>query len=368
MANNPAVQARIDAARAKALENAGKPALVANKKILTPEELEQHLLSIPTLAEQDIDEADHVIIYGDPGTGKTTAAGLLAEFYNILWFDGDKGLKALKYNLHPQMLQRIHAIRIPDNTATPIFVDTMLKVVTGRAVKICLEHGAVDCPICARSSDSKRFDIALNNLPDNWVVVMDSQTQFRASAMAQVFYKVTGNKLADTDDFWRGSGDEVFAYWGSLKNIVEKFGNYVKDLQCKFVSISHGELVEMEDKVTRKMVPVAGSDKSSGTFAKYFGTVVQAKLVNNKVQFVTSNTASNNVQTKSRSNVALEKEAIPSLLHVFCPSRAHELLKGSYNEWFFNKQGAKPPIAAMPMPKEIIQNEPRTEPEPSGSE
>jgi hypothetical protein len=360
MAMTPAMQAKIDEAKKRTAERsgngaAGKPVVTINK-LLSKEEIEESILSVPNLLESDIDETDHVIIYGDPGTGKTTAAGLLAEFYHLLWFDGDKGLKALKHNIHPEMLRRIHAIRIPDNTATPLMVDTMLKVVTGRQVKICLVHGTVACPICARNAESKQFTVALNNLPDNWIVVMDSQTQFRASAMAQIFYKVAGGKHDDVDDFWRGTGDEVFAYWGALKNIVEKFGNYVKDLRCKFVSISHGELVEMEDKVTKKMVPVAGSDKSSGTFAKYFGTVVQAKLVNNKIAFVTSNTYSNNVQTKSRSNVKLEEEKIPSLLHVFCPAKADELLAGSYNEWFFGKridEKTKKPIP-MPQPKDII--------------
>src|SRR4051812_24482082 len=101
-------------------------------RVVTQDDLSKALLAMPSLSETKINEMDHAIVYGEPGSGKTTLVGLLSEFYYLLWFDGDKGLTALKHNLHPDLLKRIIPIRILDNTATPNFCMTMLRVITGK--------------------------------------------------------------------------------------------------------------------------------------------------------------------------------------------------------------------------------------------
>lgn len=323
------------------------------QKVLSPEDLAAGLLTLPTLAETQIDETDHVIIYGSSGTGKTTAAGLLSEFYNLLWFDGDKGLTALKHNLHPEMLKRIVPIKILDNTSTPNMVNTMLRVVTGRQVSICLGHGIVDCPMCKQEGKPSAI-VAIGKLPKNWVVVMDSHTQFYASACVIAQSKIAGKALADTDDGFHGN----FDFWAIVRNAVDKFGNYVKDLPCKFVDISHETLTETEDKMMKKLVPIGGSENASRNYAKYFGTEINSKIVNGKIVFYSGATASAGIQTKSRSNVALELKATPSLLHVFNATEADKLLKGSYNEWYY-KEGWLPKekrTKPMPQPKGILSN------------
>jgi len=328
------------------------PKIVAPKQ-LTSEDLTAGLLALPSLLETSIDEVDHIIIYGKSGTGKTTLTGLLAEFFNILWFDGDKGMTALVNNLPSELLQRIHPIKIPDNTLNPIMVGTMLRVITGRPTKICLEHGAADCPNCT-SIEKKKITVALNALPRNWVAVMDSQTQFIASALAQCHYKVNKKQLGkDTDDFWSPSGGDVFDYWRYMRSISEKFGNYVKDLECQFVAIAHDmDITEGEGASKRLIatVPGSGSEAASINYARYYGTEVLAKKANYKLNYITSATYSNTEQTKSRANVKLEEKKIPSLIHIFRPKEAEELLKGSYTEWFFSDR--KLP---QPKPKGIIE-------------
>lgn len=354
MITDPKAHAAIAAARANLA--APKP-VITPPKIFTQDEIVNSILTIPTLSETSIEEVDHVILYGEPGTGKTVLAGLLAEFFHVLWFDGDKGLTALINNLPAELTQRINVIKIPDSTMFPIMISTMLKVITGRQVNICIEHGSIDCIVCSKNPEAKKTTLALNQLPKNWVVVLDSQTQMVASAMAQVHYKINPSAVGkDIDDYWRGSGDEVFAYWGALKNIMDKFGNYVKDLNCQFVAISHETLVEMEVKGEKKIAPVSGSDNSSRSYAKYYGTQVHAKKSNFRITYSSSATASNTVQSKSRANVALEKEQTPSLLHIFRPKEAPELLKGSYNEWYL-AEGWKPKAErklVAPKPKEIL--------------
>jgi len=99
------------------------------------------------------------------------------------------------------------------------------------------------------------------------LAVMDSQSQFIASALAQCHYKVNKKQLGkDTDDFWSPTGGDVFDYWRYMRNISEKFGNYMKDLECQFVAIGHDmDITEGTGENTRVIatVPVSGSEAAS---------------------------------------------------------------------------------------------------------
>lgn len=317
---------------------------------------EVNIFEVPSLMETAINEHERVILFGEPKTGKTMLAGLLAEFFNVLWFDGDKGLSTLKNNLPPELLKRIRAIRIPDNTDHPIMCNTMLRVLTGRKYLVCILHGTTDCPICKVTPTNIQVPVELNKLPANWIAVMDSQTQFYASVLAFAYYKDTG-KLPGTGvpDDYKGNWD----YRGIAYQMCDKFGNYMKDLQCQWVSISHETMTEMEDGVSNKIVPVGGSKNISSQYGKWFGSMVYAKKANNKHNYISGSLYSGTVQTGSRSGVALEKKVVPSLIHLFRPKEAEELLKGSFNEWWLTegykdikdrKQGKENP----PKPKEVL--------------
>lgn len=344
---DPKVQAAIEAAKAKkvlvdaAIAARPKP---TPTKILTPEELSLGLLQLPSIEETKETDKEKVLIYGDPFTGKTTLAALMSEFYYLLWFDGDNGLSAIKNNIHPDMFKRIIPIRIPANPMHPIFLHTMLRVVTGRQISVCLAHGAASCPVCIKEED-KKATIALNNLPNNWIAVMDNMTQFAFCAISQAIIKANPKEAEPPPDY-----KLVLDDWGYVKNMVEKFGTYVKDGDYNFICISHGTLAKKENSKEAlpqdKMVPIGGSDASSRTFAKNFGHEVYAKLLNNRHAFFSNSTWDGNIQTGSRSNVDIEKQEIPSLLHFFKTSEAKELLKGSFNEWYLtpeNKRSSEPP-------------------------
>lgn len=322
---------------------------------ITTQNITDSLLAIPSLLKVGVDEVDHAILFGEPKTGKTTLAALLAEYFHVLWLDGDKGLTAALNNIHPEMADRIRVIKIPDNTDYPIMVNTILKLVKGSKTNICLTHGIVDCSVC-KTSNLQTVDIALNSLDKTWVVVMDSQTQFYASVLAFAYYKDT-KKAYGTGVPTDYKGDWDFR--GIAYQCADMFGNYMKDLRCQWVSISHESLVDMADGTTSKIVPVAGSKNISSQYGKWFGSMIFAKKVNNKHNFMSSSLYSSTVQTGSRSGVSLEKKAVPSLLHIFRPKEAEELLKGSYNEWYLTEgykdikdrsKGKEQP----PKPKEIL--------------
>lgn len=314
--------------------------------ILSPNFLAQ-LSQIPNLIEATDNEQEHILLYGAPKAGKTLAAALLSEFYHLLWFDGDKGLKSAMNILPLEMQKRIHVIKIPDNTYSPMFWNTMLKVVTGRKVSLCIEHGYVECTIC-KGNKAPLVDISLNELPPNWVAVEDSITQFVSSAIAAINRKVFKPVAGDTNDEAKFTFDE----WGNLRQITEKHGNYIKDLSCKFIGISHEMQAKQEDG-GMKLVAVGGSEAGSAQFARYFSTCVFSRVVNGKHNYITASTYSGSIQTGTRSNIALEKEASPSLIHIFDPKNAKDLLKGSWNEWFFKKQEEKDKIP-QPKVKELI--------------
>jgi len=310
------------------------------------------LLSLPTMMDVGDLEREHVCLYGPPKTGKTLAAGILAEFYNVLWFDGDKGLKAIYDNLPPELLKRIIPFKVLDTPDTPMYVRTMLKVVTGRKITMCTDHGIVDCPMCKKEGKNMPT-FALNQLPDNWVVVMDSQTQFVTSAGRQITQQLFPGKEAPLD--FKFERDQ----WGSLKNIMDNLGNYIKDLNCNFIGISHETMVETEVPGVKTLAAVAGSDNSSKTFARNYGTVVFTRVVNGKHTYNSATTFAGNIQTGSRSGIALEDQEIPALLHLFRPKDAATLLKGSWTEWFYKHGGKKPKpgekIPTAPLAKNVLE-------------
>lgn len=311
--------------------------------------------NIPDLATVGVNEVEHIIMYGEPKTGKTTLAALLSEYFNILWFDGDKGLTAAINSCHPEMLKRIKVIKIPDDTDFPIMCNTMLKVVTGRPTNICITHGIVDCTSC-KTSGKPTAIIELNKLPRNCIVVMDSQTQFYSSVLAYAYYKDMKKEFGTgVPNDYRGD----FDYRGYAYQMCDKFGNYMKDLGCQWISISHEIENEMEDG-SKKLTPIAGSRNISSQYGKWFGSMVFAKKVNNKHNFFSSSLYSGTVQVGTRSGVAIEKKTTPSLLHIFRPQEAEALLRGSYTEWYLSEgykdikdrtKGKENP----PKPKEILQ-------------
>ena len=243
-----------------------------------------------------------VLIFGAPKSGKTQLAATLANKFKLLWFDLENGYGTL-LKLPKAAQENIELISIPDSKTFPVAVETMLKVVSGREVKICDEHGKVSCPLCTKDN-KPHTEINLSGLTSEYVVVIDSLTQFTNSAIAHI----TKNQ---PDDYKMQFDD-----WGNLRAIVEKFLSQIQQARYNVVCISHEEEVEMEDG-RKKIVPVCGSSKSSRNTAKYFDHVVYCEVKNKKHQAASSTTFANNIVTGSRTDFILEQAVEPSLLDLF---------------------------------------------------
>ena len=256
------------------------------------------------LTSAKFSQAVHICVYGGPKSGKTELVGKLAEKYNLLWFDLERGAATLTKLPH-EWQERIELVSLADTRVFPIGIETMLKVIKGSLVKICDLHGKVNCPLCTKSSSSFT-EVELNSLdPTSWVVVLDSGTQLANSAMSHIT---------------KGQPDDYKYEWEDYRKqgtLMDMFLSQVQQAPFSFVFITHEAEVELEDGKTKKLVPVAGTTNFSRNTAKYFDHVVRCEIRNKKHAFGSSTTFSLNALTGSRTDVEIEKSTEASLLPFF---------------------------------------------------
>jgi len=241
-----------------------------------------------------------VLIYGEPKTGKTQLAGTLASKHPLLWFDLENGYTTL-LKLDTSTQENIELVRLPDTKDYPIAIETMLKVLTGKPVDICDEHGKVACPLCKK--DSKPFTtVCLDQLPKDTVVVIDSLSQLSNSAMAHLL---------------KGKPDTYKPEWSDYSNqgsLLNKALSQIQQASYNVVAITHVIETQLEDGTT-KLVPMCGTTAFSRNTAKYFDHVMITELKNKKHAVGSSTEYSMRAITGSRTDIAIESSN--SLLDVF---------------------------------------------------
>lgn len=273
---------------------------------------------MPTLDQLTISERHSVCLYGGPKTSKTLIAGKLAELYTLHYFDFENGIKTLKsafskeeYGCKKEWMKNVFAYSIKDTREDPVAVDTITKVLSGNAVRLCADHGKVACPYCldtktGQLKPGKLIEtIELNKLDVRKdIVVIDSGTQWALSAINHVCRGKTIDYKQDWDD-WRKQGNLL-----TLGLLAIQAGAY----NCIF--ITHEMLINMEDG-RDKICPTFGTREHSKTTAKYFDHVVYADIRNSRHVFSSTTTAIPNVVSGSRSSVDLEKEPEKLLKAIF---------------------------------------------------
>jgi len=266
-------------------------------------------------------QTHRVIIFGAPKTGKTKLAGELAEHYDLLWVDMENGHETL-FQLPESWQERIELINLPDTRSYPIAIETCLKMIKGKPVAICEQHGKVSCMLCKkelelfkkkgheRKDANEAFnlfiDVELNSLDHSSVVVFDSLTQLTNSAVANITKGKPDDYKMDWDD------------WGSLGKLLDVFLSHVQQAGYHVVVISHETEAETEGK-KKTLVPVGGTRNFSRNVAKYFDHVVYAERKNKKHVFASSTQYATNILTGSRTNVSIEAGDKPTLLSIFKP-------------------------------------------------
>lgn len=257
---------------------------------------------MPKMTETKVSPIKHILVYGPPKTGKTELVGNLAEKLNLFWCDIEFGSDTL-YKLPREYQERITIVKIPDSKAFPMGYQTLVKMFTAGKGSVCVKHGAFNCPICKKEGALvDEFDFSKFGPED--VFVIDSWSQVVLSIIGIVTKGKADDYKMERDD------------WLHVKQAVENLATMIQAAPFHIVVISHDEMVEQLDK-TSKIVPVGGSRNTSRNFAKYFGEVINAGIVNKKHKFTSSTTATNNIITGSRSDTVLEKSDNPKLLTVF---------------------------------------------------
>lgn len=260
------------------------------------------------LSTKKISTTHRAIVFGGPKSGKTELVGNLSTDFNLLWFDLENGYSTL-LKLPQAQQERIEIISIPDTKVFPIAIETMLKVITGRKVSICIEHGKVGCATCRKNAAESSYegraeDIELGALSEDTIVVIDSITQLANSAMSHL--------TKDMEDTYKPE-------WSDYRNqsaLMDKFLSQVQQAKFNICCITHEAEVELEDG-KKKLVPVAGTTNFSRNTAKYFDHVVYADIRNKKHTFSSSSLYSSSVLTGSRTDVEIEAQEVPSLLKIF---------------------------------------------------
>ncbi len=244
-----------------------------------------------------------VCVFGPPKSGKTQLIGALAQYYNILFFSLENGHSVLS-KLPIEWQERIEIINIRDSRSYPIAIETMMKVVKGKPVKICETHSKVACPICSKNPNAVVDLVCLDDVKLDTIVVVDSITQLVSSALNHI--------TKDKDDEYKLQLDD----WGSLKKLMDNFFTQIQVAKYHIVCITHEEEVKFEDG-RAKIVPVGGSSNGSRNTAKYFDHVVYANLVNKKHVIGSATDYTMSVLTGSRTDVKLETNKEASLLDIF---------------------------------------------------
>lgn len=253
--------------------------------------------------------ARHILLYGPPKSGKTTAVGQLASKFKLHYVDLEDSVKALlnAQTTDPKLLDNIDLIRLPDKQTYPIAIETILKILKPGNNRICYEHGKVSCPICAKDAGAQWTELDLATLHnDRDILVIDSWSQLVESSMNYIMRDAIKADNYDAKPGW----DE----YGKQGRILDRIGSMIQTAPFNIVVTSHEMMVEMEDK-SKRVVPIGGTSNASKVFAKYFDDVVYCEVFNGKHKFTSTTTGKMGVLAGSRAGTELKPG--DSLLRLF---------------------------------------------------
>ena len=234
-----------------------------------------------------------ILIHGDAGTGKTALiATLVLEGYNLILVDCENGFETLISHLPIEYHDKVDIIRVRDTKETPIAIETVTKLMSGKPQKICVKHGKVACVECT-SAKAEFETYEFGKLDTKTVVAFDSLTQIVESAKAVATRGLAPDAKLEHD------------HWGKMGMYLSIFLGAVQQAPFHVVCTSHSQEIEAPDG-SKKLFPVGGTKNASRQTARYFGHVVYTEVKNKK--FIAASSAQHHpkVVSKSRADLAME--------------------------------------------------------------
>lgn len=253
-------------------------------------------------------EAQKVLIYGDPKTGKTQLAATLAQEFNLLYLDLENSSDTIYNNIPVEWQERIFLVKIRDTREVPIAAETVTQLFRKPALyhKICDFHGRIDCPACKKERPDEFQSISLSALDTSWVLVIDSGSQLAESIMSIIAKDNDGfsldGKVGEMDRLERDD-------YGKQGNTLKAIGSAIQAAPFHVCVISHALDLATEKKPIEQIVPVWGTRNVSRSAAKYFNHVLYCKRQNNKHGVSSSTTDSSVFISSSSSNLSTAKGA-----------------------------------------------------------
>jgi hypothetical protein len=245
---------------------------------------------------------EKILVYGDPGAGKTQLIGELATQYPMIWFDLDRGYSTLS-KLPQAAQENINIISLPDMHAYPIALKTMLKVLLFRDTPICDIHGMVSCPECTKNGGHIET-INLAKLPRETIVVIDNMTQLSVSVTAQLM---------------KGRPDEYkfeFDEWRLLGAWLSQVLSAIQQAPCHIICTAH-VTEDDPDSPRKKLVPKFGTREFSTKSGGPFDHIIYMERDGKNHKAFSSSTARPNLLCRSRLDFSIERLPEPSLLPIF---------------------------------------------------
>ena len=261
-------------------------------------------------SDLQVKSRQHVLVYGEPGSGKTQLVSKLAEKgFKLIWFSLDNGHWTIMNKLSDAAKENLDVCVIPDSLDWPVASVVLPRLMEGKEVLLCREHGNVSCSKCKLSGGTLDSYHLHAGLPADTIVVFDHITQYGES----IYNKITGGRA---DSFDAEGVKEALQEYGLLGRHLNKFLSAVQVAPFNIVCIAQVLESESEDG-SKKLSPWVGTKNYSVGVAKNFDHVVYCDVANFKHNFGSATTYKNKLQTKSRSDVAIEKATTPDLSYFF---------------------------------------------------
>lgn len=264
------------------------------------------------------EDAQKIIIYGAPGTGKTLYAGGASSKFEVLWFDLENGKDSLLANLSEEQLSRITYIPLADSSDNPVAAPVIAALFQYGKGSICHEHSQFNC---ARCKPDARFNIDLSEwtADKNRVIVIDSATQLSWSAYFRALSQLN-KSIEDGDqtsfDVWRIQG----AYLAKIFSAIQASPHHV-------ITISHEHEVEYPDK-SKKLVPSVGTKTQKVEFSKYFGHKIRTAIKMGLFTRQTIQKAGASYEIGSRWNIDASQDGVTICDFLVRPAQAAPLATG----------------------------------------
>lgn len=276
-------------------------------------------------------EAEHLIVYGDPGTGKSTLViNLLAAGYKVKYFSIDAGIpKGTLINgvfkpLTQDQLERLEIFILRDTSKFPVGIQTSRKVMTGKELNLCDLHGQISCSVC-RNAGADFSRVCLAEMALDEIAVFDHLTNLTNSALNSCWdgeaFANAGQNKAEAD-----AANSTYTTWRQQGFLLTDFLSLIQVAPWNVIVLAQEYMAVFEDK-SKSICPHAGTKEFSSTTGSYFGHVIYCSVMNGSHRFGSSSTYKSGVMTKSRAYIKIEDMKEPSLAPFFVPAEIGKDIK-----------------------------------------